>query len=84
MSFLFIERSRSDLSCLSHDIPQGSIPALLLIILSMLPFGNIVRWHGLWSNCYADNMQNSIHTDPSIRLPSLALINYLTDLKTCM
>ena len=49
---------------LSCDIPQGSVLRPLLFVLYTKDISAIIQRHGLWNDCYADNMQVYFYCKP--------------------
>ncbi len=82
--FVHIHDKSSMRAKVSHGVPQGSVPGPILLILYMLPLGNIIRKHSLNFHCYADDTQLYLSMKPDETNQLTKLQACLKDIKTWM
>ncbi len=65
-----------------YGVPQGSVLGPLLIMLYMLPLGNIIRKYRLSFHYYADDTQLYISSRPSETHQIKELMECIVDIKS--
>lgn len=76
--------SVSSTAPLSHGVPQGSVLGPLLFSLYLLPLGSILRKHGIYFHCYADDSQIYVPLRKSDSYCVKPLLACLHDIKAWM
>ncbi len=79
--FVAVNEEVSYRSQVQYGVPQGSVLGPLLIMLYMLPLGNIIRKHGVSFHCYADDTQLYISSWPGETHQIVKIMECIVDLK---
>uniref|UniRef100_A0A8C6PS97 Reverse transcriptase domain-containing protein n=1 Tax=Nothobranchius furzeri TaxID=105023 RepID=A0A8C6PS97_NOTFU len=82
--FFSLNNCRSDITPVTHGVPQGSVLGTLLFIIFMLPLGHIIRHRGLQFHRYADDSQLYLVTKNINSTTVSTITNCLNALKICM
>ena len=69
---------------LKYGVPQGSILVPILFNLYMLPFGDIIKKHGINIHSFADDTQLYIAVSPDDTEPIDSLLDCILDIKSWM
>ena len=78
---MIVNRSKSSMVKLSCGVPQRSVLGPLLFVLYTKDISTIIRRHGLWNHCYADDTQVYFNCKPE---DVNSLKNFRLVLMTCV
>ncbi len=82
--FVAVNEEVSYYSQVQYGVPQGSVLRPLHFMLYMLPFGDIIRKHGISFHCYADDSQLYISSRPNETYQFAKLTECIVDIKNWM
>uniref|UniRef100_A0A3B4VKR7 Reverse transcriptase domain-containing protein n=1 Tax=Seriola dumerili TaxID=41447 RepID=A0A3B4VKR7_SERDU len=71
-----------DMILIHQYMQHTSVLGPLLLIIYLLPLGNIFRKFNIDFHCYADDTQLYLSTKPSFTLPPTSLTDCITEIKT--